>query len=80
MVMDIFAPAFSVSMDQELSIDTLTLSLVAKLSSFFTYSNYDIDFWPKKGFRVSPTCSLDLEWVVDLGKSWSSTLLAQEGA
>ena len=30
-----FAPAFSESMDQELSIDTLTLSLVAKLSSFF---------------------------------------------
>ena len=44
----LFPPIFSESVDQELSFDTLTLSLLSKLTKFhlffLTYSNYNIDF------------------------------------
>ena len=60
MVMDIFAPAFSVSMDQELSIDTLTLSLVAKLSRFFYILKLWYWFLAKKR---DLECHLPVVWI-----------------
>ena len=60
MVMDIFAPAFSVSMDQELSIDTLTLSLVAKLSRFFLHTQIMILIF---GQKRDLECHLPVVWI-----------------